>query len=177
MEKLIVRPLKESGVSTVIVIDALDECKDEEPVSVILPVIGQLVSQIPKVKLFITGRPEPHIQEGFRLPGLAEATHVFFLHEVEPSQVDNDIQLFFRHKFSELRGRRRGLDDWPTKEQLDLLCERAAGLFAYAAATGNPRRRLDLLLQSPESSVHEAKTESKANTTLDSLYPPGGFRR
>ena len=33
MKKLIVEPLKESDVSTVIVIDALDECKDEEPAS------------------------------------------------------------------------------------------------------------------------------------------------
>ena len=40
MEKLIVQPLDETGISTVIVIDALDECEDEEPASVILSVIG-----------------------------------------------------------------------------------------------------------------------------------------
>ena len=33
MEKLIVQPLDETGISTVIVIDALDECEDEEPAS------------------------------------------------------------------------------------------------------------------------------------------------
>ena len=36
MEKLIVQPIQESGISTVIVIDALDECKDEEPASAVL---------------------------------------------------------------------------------------------------------------------------------------------
>ena len=161
-----------------IVIDGLDECDDEEPASAILPVVGQLVSQIPKVKFFITSHPEPHIREGFRLPGLAEVTHEFSLHEVDPNQVDNDIQLFLRHRFSELKDRRRGLDDWPTTEQLDLLRERTAGHFAHAAAAikfidsqnSNPRKRLDLLLQSPESSVHETKTRFKTNTTLDSLY-------
>ena len=42
MEKLIVEPLRSAGVSTVIVIDALDECKDEEP-SAILSVLGRLI--------------------------------------------------------------------------------------------------------------------------------------
>ena len=50
MNKLIVRPLAKSAISTAIVIDALDECKDEEPASAILSVLGQFISQIPKVK-------------------------------------------------------------------------------------------------------------------------------
>ena len=171
MEKLIVRPLNESGISTAIVIDALDECEDEEPASAILSVIGRLVSEIPEVKFFLTGRPETHISIGFRLPLLAKMTDVFVLHAVEPDQVSNDIQLFFKTSFSELVDRRRGLDNWPTKEQLDRLCERAAGLFVYAAATfkfinnkrRDPRTQLDLLLQSEKIGVREGKS-------LDSLY-------
>ena len=178
LHRLIVKPLRESAISTVIVIDALDECKDEEPASAILSVLGKLVSEIPKVKFFITGRPEPRIREGFRLPLLAKVADVFVLHDVEPIQVGSDIRLFFRHKFSELARRRPGFDGWPTEEQLRVLCERAAGLFVYAAATvkfvdkqnGNPRKQLDLLLQSPGSSVREAKTKFKENTTLNSLY-------
>jgi len=61
MGKLIAEPLKSAGVSTVVVIDALDECKDEEPSSAILSVLGRFVEQIPRVKFFITGRPEPRI--------------------------------------------------------------------------------------------------------------------
>jgi len=178
MNKLLVRPLVDSNISTVIVIDALDECKDDGPASAILSVLGQFVSQIPKVKFLLTGRPEPWILEGFRLSLLAEATDVFVLHQVEPNQVDNDIRLFFRHKFSELAGRRGGLDDWPTNEHLDFLCKRAAGLFIYAVSTAkfidhkndHPKEQLDRLLQSPDSSVHEGRTRFKLNTTLDSLY-------
>jgi hypothetical protein len=178
MNKLIVQPLKELSISTVIVIDALDECKDEEPASAILSVLGQFVSQIPKVKIFVTGRPEPRIREGFRLPLLAQLTDVFVLHEVESGRVNSDIRLFFKHRFSELARRRRGLDDWPTEGQLDQLCDRAAGLFVYAVATirsidhknNSPRKQLDRLLQSPESSVFEGKTKFTENTTLDSLY-------
>ena len=94
MKKLIVQPLKESGISTVIIIDALDECEDEESASAILSVLGQMVSEIPKVKFFLTGRPEPRITIGFRLPLLAKMTDVFVLHDVEPDQVGSDIRLF-----------------------------------------------------------------------------------
>jgi len=178
MNKLIVQPLKKAAISTVIVIDALDECRDEESASAILSVLGRFVSKLPKIKFFVTGRPEPRIRASFRLPLLEAATDVFVLHDVEPRLVNDDIQLFFRHKFMELASRRDGLDDWPTQEQLDLLRDRTAGLFVYAAATvrfvdhknDSPKQRLDHLLQSSENSAFEGQTKFKENTTLDSLY-------
>ena len=177
MEKLIVQPLVESAISTVIVIDALDECRDEEPASAILSVLGKFMAKISKVKLFVTGRPEPRIRQGFRLPLVAKVTDVFVLHEVEARRVSSDIRLFFTHNFSELK-RRQGLSDgWPTEEQLDLLCERAEGLFVYATATirfidqknKNPKKQLSRLLQSLESGF-EGRTKLAESTTLDSLY-------
>ena len=171
MDKLIVQPLSETDISTVIVIDALDECKDEESASAILSVLGRLAPKIPKVKFFLTGRPEPRISKGFRLPLLAKITDRFVLHEVESDQVDSDIRLFFKNGFSEFARDLDGLDDWPTEKDLDRLCEQAAGLFVYAQATvkfvGNdkwdPRERLSNLLRSQKIGGHEGKT-------LDSLY-------
>jgi len=178
MERLIARPLTESGVSTLIIIDALDECRDNKPASAILSVLGQFVSEIPKVKFFLTGRPERRIREGFRLPRMAGVTDVFVLHEVEPRQIGGDIRLFLEHSFSELASRDRGLENWPTKEQLDLLCERAAGLFAYAVATvkfidhrnNDPEEQLDRLLKSSESSAREGRIELKEGMSLNALY-------
>jgi len=177
MDKLIVRPLRESAISTVIIIEALDECRDEEPASAILSVLGKFLTEIPRIKFFLTGRPEPRIREGFRLHLPVKVTDVFVLHNVERNLVNNDIRQFLKHSFLGITGRRRWSTDWPTKEQLDILCDRAAGLFVYAAATvkfidnqnGNPRKRLDLLLQSPENSAREGKAKLK-NTTLDLLY-------
>ena len=40
LDKLIVQPLRKSAISAVIIIDALDECEDEEPASAILSVLG-----------------------------------------------------------------------------------------------------------------------------------------
>ena len=178
MDKLIVRPLRESGVSTVIVIDALDECGDDEPASAILSILGRFAYRIPRVKFFLTGCPERRIREGFRLPLMAKVTDVFVFREIESNQVDSDIRLFFRRKLLELGDRRGGLADWPTKEDLDLLCDQAAGLFIYAVAAvkfighrnNDPRKRLDCILHAPGASAHEGKNTLKANTTLDSLY-------
>ena len=53
MEKLIVGPFQATKIPTLIVIDALDECQDEEPASVFLSVLSCYVDKIP-VKFFIT---------------------------------------------------------------------------------------------------------------------------
>ena len=172
MELLIVEPLKLAGVSTVIVIDALDECKDEESSSAILSVLGRFIKKIPRVKFFITGRPEPWIKSGFRLPRLVDSTNVFVLHDVHPSLISGDIWLFLKHSFLKITNRRDDLDGWPTDEDIEHLLERTEGLFVYAVAmvkfidhkNNDPRGQLGRLLQSPKSSVHEWRT------TLDSLY-------
>ena len=93
MEKLLVGPLKATGLTTLIIVDALDECKDKEPASALLSILSRYVDQIPAVKFFITGRPEPRIRSGFRLELLAPITEVLKLHEVKPEAVDRDIEL------------------------------------------------------------------------------------
>jgi len=178
METLIVEPLSSPGISTVVVIDALDECVDEDPQSAILSVMGRLVEGIPNVKFFITGRPEPRIKSGFRLGLLRPLTDVFVLHGVEPSVVNTDIRLFLEHGLREL-AKRKGIerDGWPTDAHLDLLCERAAGLFVYAVATLKfldhaftpPNERLNIIASAPGSTAHEGKARVRPRTTFDSL--------
>jgi len=179
MERLIVEPLQSANISTVVVIDALDECKDEEPSSAILSVLGRFVEKIPQVKFFITGRPEPRIKTGFRLPLLVDSTNVFVLHDVHPNLVNNDIRLYLKHELFEL-AQRRQLASWPSDEHIELLCHRAGGLFVYAVATVKfldsnvhlPKKRLNTIVSLPECSVPEGKTRFRfePNTTLDSLY-------
>ena len=177
MERLIVTPLKETDISTVVVIDALDECTDDEPQSAILSVMGRFVQEIPKVKFFITGRPEPHIQSGFRLKLLRPLAEIFTLHMVEHSVINADIRQFLKSQLSQL-AQRFQLTRWPSDKQIDLLCQRAAGLFIYAAATIRflehkiypPPQQLETIASLPESTIYEGGTQLKANTTLNSLY-------
>ena len=176
MQKMIVQPLQESNVSTVVIIDALDECQDEGPTSAILSVLAKFLHEIPKIKFLVTARPEAFIREGFRLPILAEASDVFVLHEIEKSRMDDYIRLFFGHKLSVAMP--PGSDTWPTKAELDTLCTRAAGSFVYAVAavkfidkaSRNSRKRIDLLLQLPRSAVSKTEIAFNEDKALDSFY-------
>lgn len=102
LEKVIVGPLKATGIWTLIIVDALDECKDQEPASAILSVLSRYIDEIPRVKFFITGRPEPQIRSGFRLESLRPITEVLRLHDVERSLVDSDIMHFFRTQLANI---------------------------------------------------------------------------
>ena len=86
-------------MTTVIVIDALDECKDEGPSSPILSTFSICSTNRPSTKFFITGQPESRIKTGFRLPLLLDSTDVFVLHDVCSSAVNNDIR-FLKHELS-----------------------------------------------------------------------------
>ena len=136
MEKLIIGPLKAVHTPTLIIIDASDECKDEDPTSAILSILSCHVNEIPGVKFFITGRPEPRICSGFRLKSLLPITEVPKLHEVKPEVVNNDIKLFFKTKFTDLAESRSdcgSMGDWPSSSDIKILCKKVAGFFIYAS--------------------------------------------
>ena len=136
MEKLIVGPFRTTEIQTVIVIDALDECSDEESASALLSILSRYVDKIPFVKFFITGRPEPQIRSGFCLESLRPHTDILKLHEVEPSSVDSDIKLFLKVQLTEIAKNQsdHGLgEDWPGPSYIDILCRKVDGLFIYAA--------------------------------------------
>ena len=175
MEKVIVGPLKATRIRTLIVIDALDECKDEEPASAILSVLSRYIDKVPQVKFFITGRPEVRIRSGFRLAALRPITEVLRLHDVERSSVDSDIKLFFRTRLADIAEDRSDcglMEDWPSSYEIDILCEKAAGFFIYAStvikfvASGHhtPTERLTLIVSLPQSTTHEG------GSGIDLLY-------
>ena len=177
MKKFLVEPLRSADISTVIVIDALDECANEGVGPDILSVLGKLVRDIPKVKFFITSRPETHIVTGFHGP-LQDLTDAFILHEVEPDTVNQDIRLFFEYELSKLVQHHDGKEGWPTDEQLNWLCQRADGFFVHAAATVNvlnhhleaPWDQLESIMESPESTAYEGEVKLKGHRSLDTLY-------
>jgi len=169
IEKVIVGPLKATHIRTLIIVDALDECKDKEPASAILSVLSRYVTRIPQVKFFITGRPEPQIRSGFRLKSLRPITEVLRLHDVQRSLVDNDIKLFLRAgltTIAETRSDCGQTEDWPSSDEIDILCKKAAGLFIYASTVVKfvasryhaPTTRLALITSLPQSTTHEGKS-------------------
>jgi hypothetical protein len=175
LEDLIVRPLASSKISCVIVVDALDECIDDQPASAILSVLGRHVKQLLSAKFFITGRPEPRIRTGFRLPLLEPLTQIFRLHEVKLSTVDEDIRLYLQEKLTAVSKRRSDLDlsdPWPCDEDLTALTKKASGLFIFASTLvrfiesehHEPNERLQLIIAQSDSTVNEGRAG------IDSLY-------
>ena len=169
MEKLIVGPLKATRIATLIIIDALDECKDQEPASAILSMLSRCMDEVPEVKFFLTGRPEPRIRSGFRLKSLRPITEVLRLHDVERSSVDSDIKIFFRTQLADITKTRSDCDfteDWPNSSDINLLCEKAAGFFIYAStvikfvASENRTltEQLDRIILLPQSTAHEGRS-------------------
>ena len=175
LEDLIVGPLVSSNISCVIVVDALDECIDDQPASAILSVLGRHAKQLLFVKFFITGRPEPRIRSGFRLPLLEPLTQIFLLHEVKLSNVDGDIRLYFQEKLTAVSKGRSDLDlpdPWPCDEDLTALTSKSSGLFIFASTLvrfiesehHDPNERLQLTITSPDSTVNEGRAG------IDQLY-------
>jgi len=169
MEVLIVGPLKATSIPTLIIIDALDECKDEEPASAILSILSRYVNEIPRVKFFITGRPEPRIRSGFRLKLLLPITEVLKLHEVKPEVVDNDIKLYFQTQLAALAKERSDCnltEDWPSSSEIDILYKKAAGFFIYASTairfimskSRTPTQQLNQITSLPQSTSHEGRS-------------------
>jgi hypothetical protein len=166
MEKLIVGPFKSTHISTLIIIDALDECKDKEPASAILSMLSRYVDQIPNVKFFITGRPEPRIRSGFRLKSLLPITEVLKLHEVKPEVVNSDIKLFFQTQLANLAENRsdcNSTEDWPSSSDIEILCKKADGFFIYASIVvkfiasemNPPAEMLSIITSLPQSTAEE----------------------
>ena len=175
LENLLVNPLSRESISCVIVIDALDECTDDQPASAILSVLGQFAKHLPLVKFFITGRPEPRIRTGFRLPLLEPLTQIFLLHHVEPSSVNNDIKLFLTQRLTTIAKQRSNLDlpdPWPHDNEIVALTKKSSGLFIFASTLARfiesehhePNERLQLVITDVDSTTHEGCAG------IDSLY-------
>src|SRR5882762_6689990 len=71
VEKLVMNPLhaairEEAFLPCLVVIDALDECKDEHATSVILSSLSVFSGRLSPLRFFITSRPVANVLQGFR---------------------------------------------------------------------------------------------------------------
>jgi hypothetical protein len=160
-EKLILHPLlktKQAYSQTlprVIIIDALDECEQEQDVRAILQLLARMteIQQVP-LRVLITSRPELHIRHAFKqIPNGVYQDIV--LHEVPKSTIEHDIRLFLEYELSTIRKERLLALDWPSSHQIIALVKLAVPLFIYAATVcrfigtkgRNPMKNLDKVLE------------------------------
>ncbi|CAE6526615.1 unnamed protein product [Rhizoctonia solani] len=150
-QKLFLLPLQSASkgrpLGLVVVIDALDECEDQEGAGLIINMI--LAQPNLPIKILITSRPESIIRASLENKGSHALFRVCYLHNLDEATIKGDIRAYFE---DELRGMPTSL----TSAQLNALVERSNPLFIYAATavryirarnfSMNPEKRLALVL-------------------------------
>ena len=137
LQKLIVGPLQNLGSHSqpiLIVIDALDECKDEKATSTILMALSQHIDAIPFLNVFVTSRPEEDVRKTFRL--LKDHSNILDLHLVDRTLVDHDIHHFLHFQLNKMAKNRSFGDlpaNWPPEDSIEKLVQKAAGSFIFAS--------------------------------------------
>jgi hypothetical protein len=166
LEKLLVRLFKQTGLSATIVVDALDECEDKEPVSEFLSALAVHVDNMPTVRFFITGRPEDRIRSGFKLPSLR--TKELPLHDVDSATVDSDIKSFVTFRLNEIAKRRMQSisGQLPSDRDIAVVLKKTSGMFIIASVIlrfidspfTSPQKRLKLVVDPLESTIYEGRS-------------------
>jgi hypothetical protein len=132
---LVLRPLSllEGPSSFVLVVDALDECDDDNNIRIIVQLLAEARSlNGVRLRVFLTSRPEVPIRYGFcQIPNLEHQD--FVLHSISPSIVDCDITLFLEDNLRILGEEDHMGAGWPGEEVIRTLARRASGLFIWAA--------------------------------------------
>ncbi|KAL2817161.1 hypothetical protein BJX63DRAFT_419722 [Aspergillus granulosus] len=137
-ENLVLQPLSTLDNITlqtptlVIVLDALDECDNNDDIRAILRLLPRVQESTSlRLRVFVTSRPELPIRLGFRDVGTDHQDLI--LHEVSEPIVKHDISLFLKHKLATIRQERRLPPDWPGDENFQTLVRMSVPLFIFAA--------------------------------------------
>jgi gluconate kinase len=175
-EKLILQPLSgmkqpfSQAPARIVVIDALDECEQEQDIRAILQLLARTKDIQPMpLRVVVTSRPELHIRLGFE--EMPNGTYLdLILHQVPRSTIEHDIRLFLEHELGVIQKERNLSSDWPAAPDIQALVELAVPLFIYAATVcryvgtkgSNPMAYLDKVL----------KYQKATFSQLDRIYLP-----
>jgi hypothetical protein len=136
--QLIIRPLlrldkRLSPSSYLLIIDALDECDNEDHIRTILHLLAEARSLTAvRLRVFLTSRPEVPIRHGIR--AIPQAEHQdFVLHNIQPIVVNHDLSLFLEHHLGIIGQEWTLGPKWLGEEVLRQLVVHASGLFIWAA--------------------------------------------
>ncbi|KAL2825731.1 hypothetical protein BDW59DRAFT_161407 [Aspergillus cavernicola] len=160
----------EAVSSTLVVIDALDECEPKEDLKMILALLAKVVTATDMaIRFFLTSRPEQLICSSFQQ---ISEKHYYNtpLHKVDDDVTKHDITLYLTKKFSEIQQNpEHNLPSgWPGEEQIKTLATRAAPLFIFAATVC---RFVEDSNFDPEERLQEFLT-NLSGSKLDDTYRP-----
>lgn len=175
-EKLILQPLEQLGKNAfphplVIVVDALDECDNNDDVSLLFRCLAALVAvEGVDLRIFVTSRPDQPINLGF--DSISNDAHQdFILHNIERSVVDQDLAAYYKHQLGQIAQTSRLDAALLSDDTIQKLVQKACGLFIYAATVcrfvraGGPLARDRLVYL-----ISAERLPARAGTELDQMY-------
>lgn len=131
--QLILSPLSnlqsELRQSYILLVDALDECENDENVKTILQLLAKARSLTTvRLRVFFTSRPEIPIR--YSMHDILQAEHQdLVLHNVPSTTVNHDISLFLEYNLGIIRQEWTLKADWPGEVVLKQLVLYACSLF------------------------------------------------
>ena len=146
----------------VFVIDALDECGDDQSRPSLLQVLTDAAAQAPWLKIIITSRTEVDIQRFFK--DLSQSSYLTYDLATD-QEASADMQAFSRSQFDLVASKWYLPTPWPEESDFNRVISRANGLFIFV-------KTLVLALHQcndPEESL-KATLQDSADTGLESLY-------
>ncbi|KAK1973981.1 hypothetical protein LZ30DRAFT_437575 [Colletotrichum cereale] len=182
-DRLLLRPLGELPYintiqwTSVIIIDALDECEHPEHLSRVLNLLSKLHNIITlRLRVLFTSRSAPEIINAFEPLLRNKSVRSLELHRDFSEDTKADIQIFLKTRFADVRMKRKVQQDpWPAVEDLNRLVQLATNpepLFIYAATLcrfvydeqrpKNPKKQLEIWLKQCDGNKSQ----------LDQIYEP-----
>ncbi|KAF9058249.1 hypothetical protein BJ165DRAFT_119655 [Panaeolus papilionaceus] len=187
---LIIEPLKElqrdmasngntaCGLPSVIVIDGLDECKEESGQIQVLEALATLVSHqdIFPCSVFIASRPEVVIRSWINQKQSEDPHFLRSISLLDHCDSNHDIEVFMNDETAKIK-QSHPLKylfpaGWPSPELVKEIIERASGQFVYASTIiryikdlrGHPCERLEAILK------YTLPSDDRPYADLDALY-------
>ncbi|KAG8720973.1 hypothetical protein FRC09_008694 [Ceratobasidium sp. 395] len=167
LDVLFAKPLRETTdtfpANVVIVIDALDECDDQDGVAKVITTLLSHAAGLP-VKFFVTSRPEPKIVDQMQKKEAEGVRCELRLHELKSTVVRQDITTYLTAKLAPAA---------LSEAELNILVQRSGVLFIYAATAvrfiefdsfSGFKQRLQLVLDASAALTNES------DEALDELY-------
>ncbi|RYP16410.1 hypothetical protein DL766_009126 [Monosporascus sp. MC13-8B] len=163
----------------VIVVDALDECERDENIRTIIHLFSRANAlRSPRIRIFMTSRPELPIRLGFN--AVKGAYQDLVLHKIPEPVIEHDLLAYFKHELTKIKNDyncsvskdRQLSQNWPEQSDIQILVEMAIPLFIFAATAcrfladrkgGNPNKKPQKVLK------HRTKSQE---SKLDATYLP-----
>ena len=141
----------------VFVIDALDECGDDQSRSVLLKVLLEVAEHASWLKIIITSRPEVDIQRFFGAP---------MRYDLGTDQdAEIDLQAFTRSQFNSIASKWHLPPSWPEEPLFNKVVNQANGLFIFIKTFVLALKQCE----DPQESL-EATLEGSAGAGMEALY-------